>query len=642
MKCKNCGGELVFKDGMGICAGCGTSYKIDHVFEEVEVYLCYTENDVHGRRTKDSIIAVDIYQKLQAKKVDVFCERISAANAAGEDLAVLRYQAMNKAKIVMIIGSQETHFENLLEKYAEDFEGKNIIPVYSDMRPENLPEALRKRQALNYDAIGADADMVKGILAMLGRDSEMEITEVQDKARKKRKTALVVLLCTLVVVLGAALTFFWFHYQAMKEPPELTPQETYDAAQALMDEGKHLEAADMFKTIGDFKNSRNFLKSIYDRYDGYYQTEQLDILFYINIQNGDTVDVMLERRLKDNKIVRFEDSTTLAENKITIAFTDTQSNTGNVVITLRNDRLHIKTTITKTANALSVGELDLTFTLDQRTDKPERQEITQETILSWMSNRITLNDLKQAGYELEFGKTMTAGGGTNNHAKSYKIVNSDVQILTMDFDLSKTKEYNEMEQNLLSDYAVYAVIAPAELIAPDLVGKETPLLTKNDVMYLPHVTGFELWGPLESTSPEYSVWFTRRADINPTVQRDTLVGVASKKLMGDYNYTDMVAQFKDQVLTDAAKMHFAAEHNLEDVEYDTFDYIVARKDENILIGITSWEEGLESFVSFYVGNMNTLEITFVKQIDAGFSINSLGAVEVIMQAYPEDFQDFLE
>ena len=60
MKCRNCGGELIFRDNMGFCPNCGSNQKIDSVFENTDVCICYIENDIAGRRTKDSIISAEI------------------------------------------------------------------------------------------------------------------------------------------------------------------------------------------------------------------------------------------------------------------------------------------------------------------------------------------------------------------------------------------------------------------------------------------------------------------------------------------------------------------------------------------------------------------------------------------------------
>ena len=72
MKCSNCGGELIFNNGVGICESCNSTYRIENVFENIDVCLCYIENDENGRRTKDSIIAGEVYKKLESKKINCF------------------------------------------------------------------------------------------------------------------------------------------------------------------------------------------------------------------------------------------------------------------------------------------------------------------------------------------------------------------------------------------------------------------------------------------------------------------------------------------------------------------------------------------------------------------------------------------
>ena len=87
MKCKNCGGELIFQNGMGLCESCKNTYRLDYGFENTEVYICYTESDAQGRRTKDSIIAEELYQKLES------------SNHVGRDAAAKRRFAEAMAQI---------------------------------------------------------------------------------------------------------------------------------------------------------------------------------------------------------------------------------------------------------------------------------------------------------------------------------------------------------------------------------------------------------------------------------------------------------------------------------------------------------------------------------------------------------------
>ena len=60
MKCSNCGGELHYSNGNYICENCGSSFSIDSYYENIDTFICYTENDENGRRVKDSIIAQDL------------------------------------------------------------------------------------------------------------------------------------------------------------------------------------------------------------------------------------------------------------------------------------------------------------------------------------------------------------------------------------------------------------------------------------------------------------------------------------------------------------------------------------------------------------------------------------------------------
>ncbi|MDD6094766.1 MAG: hypothetical protein PUC29_03375 [Clostridia bacterium] len=623
------------KNGVGVCTNCGARQAIDHIFENIDVFLCYIENDAQGRRTKDSIIASDIFQKLEAKKVDVFYEHISAADAVGDDLINLRYNAINKAKIVLIIGTQDNYFEKLLATYSEYFGNKIIIPVYSEMRPESMPHDIRKLQALNYDAIGADIDLTNGVLNLLGRSQEIDVEERKARARKKKIIVGIVSLCILFVSVVAGFVLFGPPPTKENNEPQLTSQEIYDAAQKLMNDGKYIEAATMFKTISGFKNSKTFIKNIYNRYDGYYQTEDLNILFYINIQNGKTVEVFLERLVDGNKKVRLEESTTLTDDEFELSFIDSQSNSGKIKIKLIDTGIVITTSMENTLETISIGNIDLEFSLQQRTDTPEERDISSDIITSWMRERITLNELKQSGYEIEFVRMMPAGGGINEHAKTYRIANTDIQLLVMDFDLSKTTDYDAMSNNLLDDYAVCAVIAPAEVIAPQDIGKSGNIYQESDILYYPGVTSFQLTG-----GPGYSVDFYKEITAMNTIQKDTLIGVTSKILMGEYNYDSLYNSLRKETLSNSIIIDFSARKNI-DIEVQSSNepecYILQENDENILVAAFMWGQ---STVTYYTGNLKSLNYSLVKTIDVGFPISGSDALDE-WKKYPEDFGEFI-
>lgn len=535
MKCKNCGGELVFQNGMGICENCKNTYRFDYGFENTEVYICYTESDAQGRRTKDSIMADELYQKLENKKIHTFYERRSVPALIYDDLQAANYQALYYAKIILIIGTSAVYFKNLVSKHNKYFGNKTVIPVYSDIRPEDLPPELNRVQALNFSSIGADVDLLNGILRLLDREKEINLESLHQHTVKRKKIIAIILSLILIIGVATAAVLLLFRESSVDEPesePVLTSQEIYNNAQALMESGDYLEAADLFATIPDFKNSTNLLDEIYNRYDGYYISEDKSISFYINIQNSTAANLILEK-IRNGQKVRAEESSVLNNHIITVSFTDSENNTGEMTITLNNNDIHLITTLESESKPLSIGNLNMTFLLSQRSDRPIEQGVTAETIKQWMTNRTSLSDLNQAGYQMKFDKNMTAGGGINKHFASYYIENTDIKLLLADFDLASARSYNDMEKYLLDDFYIVGVIAPAKVVYTQKIDETPRVYDENNILYAPNVQDFILMSDFESGSPEYCVFFTfNESKANASIDGDSMIGITSQTLIG--------------------------------------------------------------------------------------------------------------
>lgn len=535
MKCKNCGGELVFQNGMGICENCKNTYRFDYGFENTEVYICYTESDAQGRRTKDSIMADELYQKLENKKIHTFYERRSVPALIYDDLQAANYQALYYAKIILVIGTSAVYFKNLVSKHNKYFGNKTVIPVYSDIRPEDLPPELNRVQALNFSSIGADVDLLNGILRLLDREKEINLESLHQHTVKRKKIIAIILSLILIIGVATAAVLLLFRESSVDEPesePVLTSQEIYNNAQALMESGDYLEAADLFATIPDFKNSTNLLDEIYNRYDGYYISEDKSISFYINIQNSTAANLILEK-IRNGQKVRAEESSVLNNHIITVSFTDSENNTGEMTITLNNNDIHLITTLESESKPLSIGNLNMTFLLSQRSDRPIEQGVTAETIKQWMTNRTSLSDLNQAGYQMKFDKNMTAGGGINKHFASYYIENTDIKLLLADFDLASARSYNDMEKYLLDDFYIVGVIAPAKVVYTQKIDETPRVYDENNILYAPNVQDFILMSDFESGSPEYCVFFTfNESKANASIDGDSMIGITSQTLIG--------------------------------------------------------------------------------------------------------------
>ena len=637
MKCKNCGGELIFQNGTGVCESCKNTYRLDYGFENTEVYICYTESDAQGRRTKDSIIAEELYQKLESKKIYTFYERRSAPALIGDDLQAANYQAIYHAKIILVVGASATRFEHLVSKHDKYFGDKTVIPIYTDIRPEDLPPELNRVQALNLNSIGADVDLLNGILRLLGREKEINLESLHQHTVKRKKIAAIILSLFLIIGIAAAAVLLLFR-ESQAEPesePVLTSQEIYDNAQALMESGDYLGAADSFATIPDFRNSTNLLNEIYNRYDGYYLSEDKSVSFYINIQDAATVNLILEKTINGQK-VRIEESSVLDNHTITASFTDSENNIGEMTITLNNNDINLITTLESESEPLSIGNLNLTFLLSQRSDRPMEHKITSETLQQWMTNRTSLGELNRTGYQLEFYKTMTAGGGINNHFAGYQIVNTDIKLLLADFDLSSAKSHNDMEKYPLDDFYIVGVIAPVELVCPQEIGGTPHVYDENKILYAPNVQDFILMSDLESGSPEYCVFFTfNESEANAVIDSNSMIGITSQVLIGN-NFSWVERDLKENFIEVSVLSQFKKSHS-ETTQYYAGATVVAEKSNMALICVTCNCPDCTNKYYYYKKNTETSEIRFVTEL---LNNSYIGQIDM-WENYPELFDEFL-
>lgn len=631
MKCKNCGGELVFQNGMAYCENCKNTFRFDYGFEDTEVYICYIESDIQGRRTKDSVIADEIYQKLENKKIHSFYERKSVPAMIGDDLQAANYQAIYNAKIILIIGISIANFEHLVSKYSKYFKDKTVIPVYEDINPSDLPLGLNRLQALNYSAVGSGTDLINGVLRRLGREKEIELETIHKRQKKqKRIIAILISLFVIIGIITIAVLLIFNKSLADKAEPELSTQEIYDDAQTLMELGDYLGAADLFSTIPNFKNSASLLDEIYNRYDGYYLTEDKNVSFYINIQNAATADLILEKTASDGKKVRAEESAELNNHSISAFFTDSESNTGEITVTLNNDSIHVTTLVQSDSTAFSVGNLDLTFLVAQRSDRPMEQSITSETLNQWLLNRTSLSELRQAGYQIEKYKDMTSGGAINEHLDAYQIQNTDIKLLMADFDLSFVKSYDDIEKYPLDDFYIVGVIAPAGIACPQEIRQSPRVYEENDILYASNVQDFELMS--DDWQIEYCIGFTfSDTDIDKSIGDNSLMGLTSKMLIGD-NFNWVVSDLSNMFLQNVAVSQFRITYQISSEENIT-SFIVEENSNAVLISIN-----YNQIVYYYRGDKNIGEIEFITEI----SCNS-GADEsdTLWKNYPDLFSEFL-
>ena len=73
--------------------------------EPYDVFISYKELDENGERTRDSVLAQDIYYQLTEQGRRVFFSRISLEDIPGTQYEPYIFAALNSAKVMIVVGT---------------------------------------------------------------------------------------------------------------------------------------------------------------------------------------------------------------------------------------------------------------------------------------------------------------------------------------------------------------------------------------------------------------------------------------------------------------------------------------------------------------------------------------------------------
>ncbi len=156
-----------------------------------DVFICYKETDEQGARTKDSVLAQDLYYQLVREGYKTFFARVTLEGKLGTEYEPYIFAALHSAKTMIVIGTKKEHFEapwvknewmRYLALMRED-RSRRLIPAYQGMDPYDLPDALATFQAQDMSKLGFMQDILKSI-AQAGQ-------EEREKKGAKRETLVV-------------------------------------------------------------------------------------------------------------------------------------------------------------------------------------------------------------------------------------------------------------------------------------------------------------------------------------------------------------------------------------------------------------------------------------------------------------------
>ena len=147
-----------------------------------DVFLCYKETGEDGQRTRDSLMAQEVYYELTEQGYRVFFARITLEDKAGAEYEPYIFAALNSAKVMIVVGTKPEHFNavwvknewsRFLSMMKKD-RSKLLLPCYRDMDPYDLPEALSVLQSYDMSKIGFMQDLIRGVKKVIDAGKPQE------------------------------------------------------------------------------------------------------------------------------------------------------------------------------------------------------------------------------------------------------------------------------------------------------------------------------------------------------------------------------------------------------------------------------------------------------------------------------------
>lgn len=136
-----------------------------------DVFICCREKD-NGNRTKESIIAQDLYTRLDKAGLRTFFARVTLEDKLGTEFEPYIFAALNTARVMVVLGSSAEHFNSIWVKnewsrflaLMKTDKGRVLIPCWCGMDPCDMPGDLSLLQGQDMEKIGFVQDLVCAVV----------------------------------------------------------------------------------------------------------------------------------------------------------------------------------------------------------------------------------------------------------------------------------------------------------------------------------------------------------------------------------------------------------------------------------------------------------------------------------------------
>lgn len=213
-----------------------------------DIFISYKETNQDGSRTKDSIEAQKLYEKLTAQGYKVFFSRITLEDKAGTQYEPYIYAAFSSSKVMLTVCSSRENIESAWVKnewsrfltLRQKDPSKTLIPLYFDMSKENLPEEFSVLSSQDIKQDDFEQELLRGIKKLIP-------TPIVLKERKKKRNKIlsrIGIVALLGIIIAVICSIPWI----MKLPQ-------YNAAMQLYYDKNYPEATWAFDAMGDYRDS---------------------------------------------------------------------------------------------------------------------------------------------------------------------------------------------------------------------------------------------------------------------------------------------------------------------------------------------------------------------------------------------------
>ena len=147
--------------------------------DQFDIFISYKESDANGERTRDSVIAFQIYTELVKEGYNVFFAKETLKGRLGDEYEPIIFSALRSSQVMILIGTKKEYFEaewvrnewtrylDLMrqekDKPLDDQIPRQLIPCYRDMDAYELPVELNMLQSMNMNSISFLQDLLSGI-----------------------------------------------------------------------------------------------------------------------------------------------------------------------------------------------------------------------------------------------------------------------------------------------------------------------------------------------------------------------------------------------------------------------------------------------------------------------------------------------